>query len=280
MRSDWFRSVLACGLVAAVAGLASGERLLAEPKVEQGAVAGAGAGAKYSKLLRQFPAPDDQKSYGDYYDYGYWAGAEWAGQKDLPPGYWVYIAPNWYIFGEARADGDAVDPVVHRDPRDWGPERATGAPDTPEAGDRATAWASLSPDGQREWLDLQYDKPVKAVAVLVYETFNPGAVDRVRVSSADGKQHHDWKGADPVAAGQDKGVAVIPIAAPFEVGRVLVELDSARVQGWNEIDAVGLLDEAGVTHWATSARASTTYAEQGEELKLIQLGGALEFQRR
>ena len=111
--------------------------------------------------------------------------------------------------------------------------------------------------------------------MLVYETFNPGAVDRVRVFSGDAKQEHEWKGADPIAAGRDKGVAVIPITASFDVSRVRVELDSPRVKGWNEIDAVGVLDEAGVTHWATSAIASSTYAEQGE-VEGIQLGRAVE----
>ena len=61
-------------------------------------------------------------------------------------------------------------------------------------------------------------------------------------------------------------MVVTPITAPFElleIGRVRIELDSPGVNGWNEIDAVGLLDESGVTHWATSATASSTYAEPG-----------------
>jgi hypothetical protein len=121
---------------------------------------------------------------------------------------------------------------------------------------------------------------VKAIAVLVYETFNPGAVDRVRVASADGGQTSEWKGADPIPAGRDKGVAVIPMNATFEVSRVRLELDSERVKGWNEIDAVGVLDENGKTHWATVAAASTTYAELGQEEGVarprIEVGNALE----
>ncbi len=44
--------------------------------------------------------------------------------------------------------------------RAWGPEQATGAPNTATAGDQQTAWASRTQDGQPEWLVLEYDHPV------------------------------------------------------------------------------------------------------------------------
>ena len=63
-----------------------------------------------------------------------------------------------------------------RPKRDWGPEQATGAPDTPEPGDKTTAWASLTDDGQQEWLLLDCGEPVRANEIHVYESFNPGAL--------------------------------------------------------------------------------------------------------
>ncbi|NQT13820.1 MAG: hypothetical protein HQ582_13790 [Planctomycetes bacterium] len=63
------------------------------------------------------------------------------------------------------------------------PEQATGPPDTPRAGDIRTAWASASPDGQKEWLLLDYAKVVRPTAVAVHETYNPGAVYQVSASS-------------------------------------------------------------------------------------------------
>jgi hypothetical protein len=213
--------------------------------------------SQYRNLLRQFEVAADRASYGDFYDYGYWAGGSYAGQTDLPAGYWVYLAPNWYIFKD-----DASASATAQSPRNWGPEQATGAPDTwPRSGDLGTAWASKTQDGQREWLDLTYDAPVKAAAVTIYETFNPGAVDRVTGYDASGKEVELWAGADPTPAGQDKGISVIPIRANFELSRIRIYLDSPKVPGWNEIDAVGLLDDAGTTHWAKSATASSSYAD-------------------
>ena len=47
--------------------------------------------------------------------------------------------------------------IVQDEPkRPWGPEQATGPPDTATAGNFDTAWASQTPDGQQEWLLLEY----------------------------------------------------------------------------------------------------------------------------
>jgi hypothetical protein len=215
--------------------------------------------SRYKTLLREFEAPDDRQSYGDFCDYGYWSGTSYAGQEKLPPGYWVYLAPKWYIFQDQV--GGASPGLASKRP--WGPEQATGAPDTwPRSGDLTTSWASQTPDGQPEWLELSYSKPSRPSAVLVYETFNPGAVDRVVGFDAQGKEVEMWSGQDPTPAGKEKGISIIPVHPDFDLSRIRIYLDSPKVTGWNEIDAVGLLDESGETHWAASATASSTYADQ------------------
>lgn len=221
---------------------------------------GAKQHSQYRTLLKQIEVPDDRKNYGDFCDFGYWPGAEYAGHKDLPPGYWVYLAPNWYIF---REDVTSQSPLQPLGKRPWGPEQATGAPDTwPNSGDLTTAWASATPDGQREWLELTYKEAVRPAAVLVYETYNPGAVDRITGYDANGKEVELWSGSDPTPAGSEKGISVIPLHPDFDLTRIRVYLDSQKVAGWNEIDAVGLLDASGTTHWAAGATASSTYADQ------------------
>jgi beta-lactamase regulating signal transducer with metallopeptidase domain len=151
------------------------------------------------------------------------------------------------------------------DKRPWGPEQATGAPDVPNAGDDARAWASLTEDNKDEWLELTYSEPVEVIAVQVFASYCPGAVNRVTVFDANtpGLQY-TWQGDDPVIASgpRARGVSIITIPTPLKTNRVRVDIASRSVRGWNEIDAVGLLDASGKTHWATSATASSTYAER------------------
>jgi hypothetical protein len=68
----------------------------------------ASVGGKYCDLLRTIAVPADRDGYGAFNDWGYWAGAEWAGYTDLPPGYWVYVYPNWYIWGGQKSEKDSA----------------------------------------------------------------------------------------------------------------------------------------------------------------------------
>jgi hypothetical protein len=110
---------------------------------------------------------------------------------------------------------------------------------------------------------LEYAEPVLPAAVLVHETYNPGAVNRVTAFKLDGEEVEVWKGKDPTATDAGKGVSEIAADVRFKTNRIKIYLDSKAVPGWNEIDAVGLRDTAGKTHWAVSAEASSTYAQVG-----------------
>jgi hypothetical protein len=143
----------------------------------------------------------------------------------------------------------------------WNPHRATGPPDTPTPGDHPTAWASDTPDGDDEWLELDFPAPVAAATeVRVYESYNPGATTRVGVFDDAGREH-----VIPESSQRAQSRSVIRVAqfrVPRDVGnvrRVKLYIDSRTVPGWNEIDAAALIDRNGAAHWATAARASSWY---------------------
>jgi len=209
---------------------------------------------KYQMLLRQFKVAEDKDTYTEFNDYGHYTGNNYAGFNDLPAGHWVYVFPNWYIWRDQSAD------AAQREKRAWGPEQATGKPDTDMAGDIQTAWASATPDGQDEWLMLEYAEPVLVKEVHVHETYNPGALTRVTAFKADGSEVEIWKGKDP-SAGKDIAVSVLEIKKPMVATRIKLYLDSPNVPGWNEIDAVGIKDGRGKMYWAVSADASSTFAQ-------------------
>jgi hypothetical protein len=146
----------------------------------------------------------------------------------------------------------------------WGPQRAAGPPDTHQMGDIPTAWASDTPDGQPEWLELDYAQPIAPRELRVYETNAPGALSRVTFFDSSGNEIEIWSGADPARPDRNGiSVASIPVTIPRTTSRIRLYLDSPRVQGWNEIDAVGLVDSNDQVHWARHGRASTTYAVRG-----------------
>jgi hypothetical protein len=142
----------------------------------------------------------------------------------------------------------------------WGHSQATGAPDTHEAGDIQTAWASREPDGGVEWLQLKYDKPVEVSAVNIHETYNPGAVSKITALMPNGSEQTLWEGTAP------REEAPIEMSFPIPPGvrsdQIKVYVDTDRVPGWNEIDAVELVGADGSRQWASSSSASSYYGDQ------------------
>lgn len=223
----------------------------------------AAVGGKYRNLLAVISVPQDRAVYTDFNDYGFSNTPSWGGYSGLPPAYWVYVAPHWYLWQE-QADGSTGTPPVTTPVvtgRNWGPEQATGEPDTDGPGDLVTAWASRTQDEQDEWLELEYDHAFKPTGVIVHETFHPGALNRITMFQSNTEETDAWRGTDPTPRSAEHGVSIIPVTVPFETNKIRLYLASKEVPGWNEIDAVGLIDGRGKTHWAVRAAASSTYAE-------------------
>jgi hypothetical protein len=147
--------------------------------------------------------------------------------------------------------------------RGFSPDQVTGPPDVRQAGDNSQAWASQTPDGQKEWLLCEYAEPVEVRAVIVYETYNPGALVQVSAFNSEGDEIVAWEGNDPTPRGKSKGISVIPVKLDFRVQRIRLSIDSPAVPGWNEIDAVAVEDRDGNTHWAVRAEASSSYGFGG-----------------
>jgi hypothetical protein len=143
--------------------------------------------------------------------------------------------------------------------RAWGPEQVTGEPDTLQAGDISTAWASLEQDGGEEWLKLDYENAVDIAEVRVRETHNPGAVSKVTAITPGSGEATLWEGVEPKSAPPVEMSFTVPNGVNAK--SIKVYLDTKRVPGWNEIDAVELIGRDGSHQWAKQASASSTYAE-------------------
>jgi hypothetical protein len=123
----------------------------------------------------------------------------------------------------------------------WSAREVLGAPDVfPSAGDHPHAWASRTADDTDEWIAVGYAQPVPIDAVEIYETYNPGAIDRVELTSVEGHTIAVYAGsaaAGTTAAGKRRIEFPCTVEA---IASVRVHLDSAAVPGWNELDAIGV----------------------------------------
>ena len=139
----------------------------------------------------------------------------------------------------------------------WGTGQVIGEPDTMSAGDQRTAWAPATADGGTEWLQVGYEKAVEIAQVRVRETCGAGSIAKVAAVLESGAEVVIWQGRQ--SAGE--GIVDAPFSAPAGVTArgVKVYLDTARVPGWNEIDAVELIGRDGTRQWAKSAAASSSY---------------------
>jgi hypothetical protein len=146
----------------------------------------------------------------------------------------------------------------------WGVDEVIGAPNTTGFGDLHTAWASKTPDGQHEWLELEFAQSVIPQAVWIYETFNPGAVVKVTRIGMLGGEEVLWEGTDPTPQGSPGGISKIPLASKRSVSRLKIYFDSPAVAGWNEVDAVGLVHGRSRIQWAERASASSSYGPNSD----------------
>jgi hypothetical protein len=174
---------------------------------------------------------------------------------------------HWAIKAEASTTYAAGGSADGR--RSYGPEQATGEPDIAMPGDQSAAWASATPDGQAEWLALEFETPANPAEIVVYENNAPGAITKIGVFDNAGKETIAWEGRDPTPRTEPWGVSVFPVQPTDPIRKVKLYLDSAAVPGWNEIDAVGLRSANGRTQWARSATASSTFGVMASEFQDI-----------
>jgi hypothetical protein len=139
----------------------------------------------------------------------------------------------------------------------WSALQATGAPDTLQDGDHVSAWAPAQADGGEEWLEAEFANATALSQVIVRETCGPGCITKIVALLPGGAEALVWQGEPPKNASPSN--TAFPAPANVVTNRVKVYFDTARVPGWNEIDAVELVGSDGSRQWAKSASASSSY---------------------
>jgi tetratricopeptide (TPR) repeat protein len=136
---------------------------------------------------------------------------------------------------------ELVDYTTQYDSPSWAADQVLGLPDVyPDSGDRAEAWAPEGTSDTFEWVTVRFSRPVEAIFVVVLETYNPGAVMQVDDMSDPDRPVTLWQGG-PVPPLGSSQVFLVQLPSARRISAIRVVLDTSRVPGWNEIDAIGLI---------------------------------------
>lgn len=141
--------------------------------------------------------------------------------------------------------------------RSYGPEQATGGPNS-TGGDDPKTWAPQAADGGQEWLWVGFGLAVEPAQIRIRESYNPGGIFKV-TGFHNQEEFVLWEGEAAKASGQRD--FVVPVSPGHWLQAVRVYVDTSRVPGWQEIDAVELVGRDGSRQWAVSAAASSWYGE-------------------
>ena len=125
-------------------------------------------------------------------------------------------------------------------------ERLVGRPEVfPETAHSSYAWYASRPDRGTEWIVVDWGSAWEVQEIVVLETFNPGAIvaiddceDFLENKLGAGRFARLWSGTTPI--GTESRALLFRLARPRRISALRIVLDTTRVPGHNEIDAVGI----------------------------------------
>jgi outer membrane protein OmpA-like peptidoglycan-associated protein len=129
----------------------------------------------------------------------------------------------------------------------FSPEQVLGAPNALPLGQISNeAWIPKK-EGPNEFIEVKYARSLLVQQVTVVENFNPGSITRIELVDTRGTRHEVYKNDNPGPIPELYRTLEVrfPAAAYRTIG-VVVSMNTAKVEGVNQIDAIGIADVAQV----------------------------------
>ncbi len=125
-------------------------------------------------------------------------------------------------------------------PDGWSARQATGVPNVFGCGDDSFAWASAQSDGI-DSITLRFPDPVIPQRIDIYETYNPGAISSITVTTENAEVIEVFSSL-PQTTTECPRLLRVPVNDVDQfVDTVTINLDQTNHPSWNEIDAVQLI---------------------------------------
>jgi outer membrane protein OmpA-like peptidoglycan-associated protein len=126
----------------------------------------------------------------------------------------------------------------------FSPDKVLGEPNAYPLGEvNAEAWSPKRENASEESIEVSFKKSLRPLQVAVVESANPGAVSKIELVDTKGERHavynNDAPGPLPVPF---RVLSVTFPMTPYRVVGVVVTLKPDRVEGFNQIDAIGIAE--------------------------------------
>ena len=120
--------------------------------------------------------------------------------------------------------------------------QALGRPNKlPQAESGASAWRPAQEDDNEQWIKVGFAAPAPVRQVAVAENFGAGCIQKIMAYDLQGNEYllHQNTDSLPKATGKMWRV-ILKTPTKYAVAALKVIIDTKRVAGWNEIDAIGV----------------------------------------
>lgn len=186
-----------------------------------------------------------------------------------------FSEPQWIELSTSPANVTACNDLG------WHASQILGNADAYPAGaNLMTGWTPSTQDFGTEWIELRLSTAMYVTSVAIYEIYNPSAVQKILVTdnyvddntipcshdncSTLTSWHVLWEGqAGAIGAFMANELAPPVCMVPVLAEVVRIELDTASVLGWNNIDAVRILGHQHLPSELVVAKKSTMNASFG-----------------
>jgi len=100
-------------------------------------------------------------------------------------------------------------------------------------------------EGPNEFIEVRFARSIAAQQVTVVENFNPGSITKIELVDTKGVHHEVYSNPNPGPIPEAfRTLEVRFPAAEYRTLGVVVRMNTAKVEGVNQIDAIGIADVA------------------------------------
>jgi outer membrane protein OmpA-like peptidoglycan-associated protein/Tol biopolymer transport system component len=125
----------------------------------------------------------------------------------------------------------------------FSPEKVLGEPNALPLGQISNEGWIPKKEGQKEFIEVKFAKSVVARQVTIVENFNPGSITKIELVDTRGERHQVYDNPSPGPLPELFRTLQVTFApGTYRTIGVVVTMNTAKVEGVNQIDAIGVAD--------------------------------------